>query len=70
MQKACFAGDSLTLCESLHAGARKTLYSEQMDRIFIDDLRYAHEVTAARFGQRSWFQQVAELGANLITRLL
>jgi cardiolipin synthase len=43
---------------------------EQMDRIFIDDLRYAEEITAARFGQRSWFQRMAERGANLITRLL
>jgi len=43
---------------------------EQMDRIFIHDLRYAEEITAARFRQRSWFQRVAERGANLITRLL
>jgi cardiolipin synthase A/B len=43
---------------------------EQMDRIFIDDLRKAEEITAARFGQRSWVQRMAERGANLITRLL
>ena len=43
---------------------------EQMGRIFIDDLRYADEMTAARFRQRSWFQRTAERGANLITRLL
>ena len=42
----------------------------QMDRIFIDDLRYAAEITAARFGERSWFQRIAERGANVITRLL
>ena len=42
----------------------------QMDRIFIDDLRYADEITAARFGQRSWVQRVAERAANVITRLL
>jgi hypothetical protein len=33
---------------------------EQMDRIFIDDLRYAEEITAARFRKRSWFQRMAE----------
>ena len=43
---------------------------EQMDRLFLDDLRYAEEITAARFSQRSWFQRIAERGANLITRLL
>jgi cardiolipin synthase len=43
---------------------------EQMDRIFIDDLRYAEEITVARFEQRSWFQRLAERAANLLTRLL
>jgi cardiolipin synthase len=43
---------------------------EQMDRIFIDDLRHAEEITVARFRQRSWFQRMAEWGANLFTRLL
>jgi cardiolipin synthase len=43
---------------------------EQMDRIFINDLGYAAEITAAQFGQRSLFQRMAEQGANLITRLL
>jgi cardiolipin synthase A/B len=43
---------------------------EQMDRIFVDDLRYAQEITAAQFRQRRWFQRMAEQGAHLITRLL
>jgi len=43
---------------------------EQMDRIFIDDLRYAEEITAGRFAQRSWFQWMAEQAANVVTRLL
>lgn len=42
----------------------------QMDRIFIEDLRYADEITAASFRQRSWVQRIAEWSANLITRLL
>ena len=32
---------------------------EQMDRIFVDDLRYAQEITAAQFRQRRWFQRMA-----------
>ena len=43
---------------------------EQIDRIFIDDLRHAEEITVARFRQRSWLQRAAEWGANLLTRLL
>jgi cardiolipin synthase A/B len=43
---------------------------DQMDRIFIDDLGHATEITAARFRQRSWFQRMAERGVNLVTRLL
>ena len=42
---------------------------QQMDRIFIDDLRDAKLITAA-FRQRSWFERIAERGARLITRLL
>ena len=42
----------------------------QMDRLFIDDLRHAQEITAAQFSQRSWLQRIAERGANLMTRLL
>jgi cardiolipin synthase A/B len=43
---------------------------QQMDRVFLDDLRHAEEITAGAFRQRSWLHKVAERGANLITRLL
>ena len=43
---------------------------QQMDGIFLDDLRSAEEITAEEFRQRSWFQRIAERAANLITRLL
>ena len=43
---------------------------QEMDRIFLDDLQFAEEITTAGFRQRSWMQRVAEWGANLITRLL
>jgi hypothetical protein len=41
-----------------------------MDTIFLEDLRYAEEITAKRFRQRSWLQRIAEKSANLLTRLL
>jgi cardiolipin synthase len=43
---------------------------EQMNRIFLDDLGYAEEMTAATFRQRSSFQRLLERGANLLMRLL
>jgi cardiolipin synthase len=43
---------------------------EGMNRVFLGDLLYAQEITAAAFRQRSWFQRLLEKGASLITRLL
>ncbi|ODS57795.1 MAG: hypothetical protein ABS36_04960 [Acidobacteria bacterium SCN 69-37] len=43
---------------------------EQMTRLFLDDLRYAEEMTLATFRQRSWYQRFAERCANWVTRLL
>ena len=43
---------------------------EEMNRVFLDDLRYAREITAAAFAQRSLLQRLFERGANLLTRLL
>jgi cardiolipin synthase len=43
---------------------------QQMNRIFLDDLRYAEEITVATFERRSWFQWLKERGANAIVRLL
>jgi cardiolipin synthase len=41
-----------------------------MDRIFLDDLRHAEEVTFETFRRRSWLQRLAEWAANSLTRLL
>jgi cardiolipin synthase len=43
---------------------------QHMERIFLDDLRYAEEITLETFRRRSWFQRIAEWGANSLTRLL
>ena len=42
----------------------------EMDRIFLDDLEYAQEITASGFRERPWFERVLERGARLITGLL
>jgi cardiolipin synthase len=43
---------------------------QQMDRIFLDDLRHAEEITLDTFRTRSWLERLAEWGANSLTRLL
>ena len=43
---------------------------DEMNRIFLDDLRHAQEITVEAFRARSWLQRIAERGANWLTRLL
>jgi cardiolipin synthase len=43
---------------------------QNMNRIFLDDLGHAEEITLETFRRRSWLQRVAEWGANSLTRLL
>jgi len=43
---------------------------QQMDGIFLDDLRHAEEITLEAFRRRSWLQRLAEWGAYSLTRLL
>jgi len=42
----------------------------EMDRMFLDDLRHSQEITREAFRARSWFERIAERGANWLTRLL
>jgi len=43
---------------------------DEMNRMFVEDLRQAQEITVEAFGSRSWIQRLAERGANWLTRLL
>ena len=43
---------------------------QNMDRIFLDDLRHAEEIRLETFRRRSWLQRIAEWGASSLTRLL
>ena len=42
----------------------------QMEQIFLDDLRYAQEITLVRFQQRSWWARLTERAAHFVMRLL
>jgi hypothetical protein len=41
-----------------------------MNRAFLADLQFAQEITPDAFRSRSWFERIAEWGANWLTRLL
>jgi len=43
---------------------------QNMNRIFLDDLHRAEEITIEGFRNRSWLQRMAEWGAYSLTRLL
>jgi cardiolipin synthase A/B len=43
---------------------------QQMEQVFMQDLGDAREITRDAFRRRSWFQRIAERGANFFTRLL
>jgi len=43
---------------------------QEMDAIFLEDLRHSEEIIQARFRQRSWLQRAAERTANVFARLL
>jgi len=44
--------------------------ARRMAAIFMDDLRYAEEITLARFRERPWVERILENAASLITRVL
>ena len=43
---------------------------QQMDHVFLDDLRYSEEITLANFRRRSPLERVAEHASSLVGRLL
>ena len=43
---------------------------QQMDQVFLDDLRSSEEITLGSFRQRSWLERIAEHASSLIGRLL
>jgi cardiolipin synthase len=65
-----FDNRSMALNEEATLMVLDTSIGDQMNRMFLDDLTRAQEITIASFRQRSWFQRLREWGASLLTRLL
>jgi cardiolipin synthase A/B len=65
-----FDNRSLALNNEATLMVRDRRIGQQMDGIFLDDLRRSKEITVEDFGRRSWLQRITERTANLLTRLL
>ena len=65
-----FDNRSLALNDEANLMVLDRAAGQEMDRIFLDDLRYADEITLEEFRRRSWIQRIAEWGASFMTRLL
>ena len=65
-----FDNRSLALNDEATLMALDRTIGQQMDQVFLDDLRSSEEITLARFRQRSWLEHVAERAANLFERFL
>lgn len=65
-----FDNRSMALNDESNVMVLDRTVGDEMHRIFIDDLQHAREVKLEAFRARSWFQRLAERGANWLTRLL
>jgi cardiolipin synthase A/B len=65
-----FDNRSLVLNDEVALMVLDPEFGRRMDAMFMDDLRYAREITPAEFARRPWADRMAEWGANLLTRLL
>jgi cardiolipin synthase A/B len=46
------------------------VFGAQLERTFLEDLRYAKEIRLEEFRRRPWTGKMLELGASLLSRLL
>jgi cardiolipin synthase A/B len=65
-----FDNRSMALNDEATLMVRDRTIGQQMNQIFLDDLRRSEQITAAGFRGRAWSQRMAEWAANLLTRLL
>lgn len=65
-----FDNRSLVLNDEVSLLVLDAEFGQRMDSIFMADLGHSEEITAERFGERSWFERVAEWGASFLTRVL
>ena len=65
-----FDNRSLALNEEATLMVLDPSIGEQMQKIFMDDLRYCDEIVLERFRQRSVFQKMSERAARLMMRVL
>jgi cardiolipin synthase len=65
-----FDNRSLSLNDEVTLMVLDSALGQRMERVFLDDLRYAEEIELATFGKRSRLERVGEWSANLIAPVL
>ena len=65
-----FDNRSLALNDEVTPMVHDSAFGARMDSVFVDDLRYANEISAVAFAKQPWTEHVGERAASLITRLL
>lgn len=65
-----FDNRSMALNDEATLMVHDEAFGDRMNRIFLDDLQHASEITLDVFRGRSWLQRIGEWGANALTRLL
>jgi phosphatidylserine/phosphatidylglycerophosphate/cardiolipin synthase-like enzyme len=65
-----FDNRSLTFNNESQILALDTSIGQQMDSVFMDDLKYSAEMKLAIFRKRPWTDKVLEWGAQKLQRLL
>jgi len=65
-----FDNRSMALNDESNLMVLDRVIGEQMNTVFMDDLRHAEEIAPATFKRRSWLQRLIERGANALMRLL
>ena len=65
-----FDNRSLALNNEANLVALDATVGATLDSLFLDDLRYAREVTAPAFADRPWWHRPVEAGAALLSRVL
>jgi len=65
-----FDNRSLVLNEEVTLMVLDAGFGQDMNTMFLDDLRHATEITRDEFRKRSWTERVLERGANVVARVL
>ncbi|HEX3868329.1 MAG TPA: phospholipase D-like domain-containing protein [Gemmatimonadaceae bacterium] len=65
-----FDNRSLSFNDEANIVVLDSTFGARMDSVYLDDLRYAKQITLDEFRRRSWRLKLLEIGSSLLARLL